>query len=153
MMRKIGFSGFVFAAWICSFSSLAAGPGSPLTAGANAFAESPPPRHPHQPPREAIDACSGVSESAACTVTLHGHTIEGTCRTPPDGKGDLACLPNRPPGPPPEAVAACSGAAENASCTITLHGHTLDGVCRTPPDGKGGLACLPHHPPPPPSQS
>ena len=30
------------------------------------------------------------------------HNIEGTCRKPPTGDGELACMPKGPPPPPPE---------------------------------------------------
>lgn len=53
--------------------------------------------HPHGPPPEAIQACEGKAESAACSVTFGDHTMEGTCRRGPDGKGELACAPSGPP--------------------------------------------------------
>jgi hypothetical protein len=82
MARKLGLSGLLFAS-ICFFSGLS---------GAQAEG-----RHPHGPPPEAIEVCSALAESAACSVTVHGHTLDGTCRAAPDGKGPLACAPAGPP--------------------------------------------------------
>lgn len=55
-------------------------------------------RPPHGPPPEAVAACSGLSDSAACSVTLGSRTLQGTCRAAPgpDG-GTLACMPAPPP--------------------------------------------------------
>ena len=117
-----------------------------------AAAEGPPdhPHHPHQPPREAFEACNGLSAGEACSVTFDGRTLEGTCRTRPDGNGPLVCAPKGflRGGPPPEALAACTNLAAGASCSVTLHGHTLEGTCRSGPDGTGPLACFPNAPPP-----
>lgn len=44
------------------------------------------------PPQEAIDACSGKSESAGCSMNTPRGTLTGTCRTPP-GQSQLACIP------------------------------------------------------------
>ena len=45
----------------------------------------------HQPPREALDACSGASPGASCSFTSQrGDTISGTCQSP---AGELACVP------------------------------------------------------------
>jgi hypothetical protein len=58
--------------------------------------------HPHGPPPEAYDACKEKKAGDSCQVTLHDHTIDGTCAAPPEGTG-LACRPNQlPPGPPPD---------------------------------------------------
>ncbi len=136
MARKLGLPGLLFAS-VCFFGGLT---------GAHAEGHRP---HPGGPPPEAIEACSTLAESAACSVTFHGHTLEGTCHAAPDGKGPLACRPKGPPpGPPPEAVAACSTLAESAACSVTFHGHTMAGICRAAPDGKGPLACAPAGPPP-----
>jgi hypothetical protein len=52
------------------------------------------PEHPPGPPPEAIEACSGKSVGDACTVDFAGHSVDGTCRSVPDG-GPLACAPSR----------------------------------------------------------
>ena len=47
----------------------------------------------HQPPAEALDACSGSSPGASCSfVSPRGDTLYGTCQSPAD---DLACVPQR----------------------------------------------------------
>jgi hypothetical protein len=63
------------------------------------LADAPPPGH--KPPQEAFDACKGSTEGAACSVTFHNHTLNGTCKKGPDGDDALACAPDHPPGPPP----------------------------------------------------
>lgn len=61
------------------------------------------PRGPHKPPAEAFTACDGKSADASCSVTFKGHSMDGTCRTPPPGSGEtrLACAPTHRGGPPP----------------------------------------------------
>jgi hypothetical protein len=57
------------------------------------------PPGPHRgPPPEAVQACSGMKEGEACAVTLDGNTLDGVCRSGPEG-GSLACLPTKPPSP------------------------------------------------------
>ena len=51
-----------------------------------------------QPPQEAIDACNGLAQGAACTINTPNGTINGTCNTPPNSS-QLACMPQG--GPPP----------------------------------------------------
>jgi hypothetical protein len=47
----------------------------------------------HQPPAEALGACSGSSPGASCSfVSPRGDTLYGTCQSP---AGDLACVPQR----------------------------------------------------------
>lgn len=97
----------------------------------------------HQPPQEAITACSGLSSGASCTVAIDGRTLTGTCGAPPDGS-TLACRPPRGEhrGPPPEALAACSSLSAGASCSVTFDGKALSGTCVAGPNGEA-LACLP----------
>ncbi len=58
--------------------------------------DGPPPgdnngERPHGPPPEAISACQGKANGAACTFTgRRGESLTGTCFTPP----------NKPAGPP-----------------------------------------------------
>ncbi|HLK91785.1 MAG TPA: hypothetical protein VKZ18_17980 [Polyangia bacterium] len=60
-------------------------------------------RRPPAPPPEAFTACEQKGSGDSCQVTLHEHTIDGTCAAAPDGSGKLACRPNGPPpGPPPD---------------------------------------------------
>lgn len=68
--------------------------------------QQPPPRGPgdgHGPPQEAIDACKGQADGAACTAKMGDKTVEGTCKKGPDNQGELACMPQGggPGGPPP----------------------------------------------------
>lgn len=52
-----------------------------------------------QPPQEAIDACIGLSQNSACSVTTPNGTLSGTCMLPP-GSTQLACVPaGGPPSP------------------------------------------------------
>ena len=52
-----------------------------------------------QPPQEAIDACVGLAQNTACTVTTPNGTLSGTCMTPPNSS-QLACVPaGGPPSP------------------------------------------------------
>ncbi len=56
---------------------------------------------PPAPPAEAYTACDSKAEGDACTVTIHEHTITGTCATLPK-ETKLHCRPSGPPpGPPP----------------------------------------------------
>ena len=64
--------------------------GSLLTTTA-AFAQQRPPR---QAPQEALDACQGSSEGAACAFTSPRGEVTGECRTPPKEE-QLACVPER----------------------------------------------------------
>jgi hypothetical protein len=61
------------------------------------------PRPHHSPPQEAIDACQGLSEGAACTVIMRGSPTDGTCRKGPDGESAVSCAPPHGdrPAPPP----------------------------------------------------
>ena len=94
---------------------------------------------PRRPPQEAFDACQSKASGDACQVTLHEHTMSGTCAATPDGP--LACRPDHPPGPPPEMTTACQGKADGDACVINHHDRQEDGVCRK---GKSGaLVCLP----------
>lgn len=52
-------------------------------------------------PPEAFEACSGKSSGGACSVSFHGHTLEGTCSEAPSDRR-LFCRPSSPPPPPPD---------------------------------------------------
>jgi len=55
-------------------------------------ADAPRQRH-HQPPAQALSACSGLSQNAACSfVSPRGNRVKGTCQSP---AGKLACVPQR----------------------------------------------------------
>ena len=99
------------------------------------------------PPPEALQACSSLSEGAACNFAHHGHDVSGTCRAGPKGEA-LACAPAHR-GPPQEALAACSGQAQGAACSFAIEGKTINGTCFSPPDG-AAPACRPEGGPPPP---
>ena len=52
-----------------------------------------------QPPQAAIDACVGLTQDMACTVTTPNGTLNGTCMMPPSST-QLACVPiGGPPSP------------------------------------------------------
>ena len=53
----------------------------------------------HGPPQEAIDACAKLRDGDTCSFTHHGHNVDGSCRTGPDGSGALACAPKNMPPP------------------------------------------------------
>jgi hypothetical protein len=46
------------------------------------------------PPQDAINACSGKTENAPCSMTTPDGTMSGNCHTTPDQKY-FACVPNR----------------------------------------------------------
>lgn len=52
-----------------------------------------------KPPAEAIEACSTMSADDSCSFTLSNDEVTGTCKAPPHGEGELACVPSggRPP--------------------------------------------------------
>jgi len=102
----------------------------------------PPHPHGHQPPQEAMTACASLKDGATCTVSFHGHTVQGTCGKGPGGSETLACIPS----PPSEAIEACANLTEDATCTVSHHGRDMEGKCKTPPSGSGQLACMPPHP-------
>ena len=101
---------------------------------------------PAAPPAEAVQACQGATDGAACTFTMGDRSLTGTCRTTPDGQA-FACAPPRPRGPPPEAFQACQSLAEGTACTASFHGQQMSGTCRSGPQGGGQLACAPARPP------
>ena len=57
------------------------------------------PQQTGQPPQAAIDACSGLSQNAACSVNTPKGTVTGSCLVVQSGP--LACIPVE--GPPPGA--------------------------------------------------
>lgn len=103
----------------------------------------------HGPPAEAIAACANLRADDTCSFSHHGRDLTGTCRTGPDGQGQLACAPKDMPGrdghrgPPAEAFTACASLKAGDACTVTLGDKTIEGLCRTGPDGQGKLACAP----------
>ena len=106
------------------------------------------------PPPEALKACEGSAEGAACSVVLHGEARAGRCQKPPHGGTQLGCLPDgmkgpRHHGPPPEAFASCEGKSEGATCAAQLPGGGSEGTCRKFP-GDGRMACAPRDLPPQP---
>ena len=90
------------------------------------------------PPPEAIQACNGLEDGAACSFTLHERQISGLCRARPEGK-PAVCAPN----PRPEALQACSGLEQGAPCNFTYNGNQISGTCRGP-QGKPA-ACRPNY--------
>jgi len=108
-----------------------------------ARADQPPP---HQPPPAAFEACAKLTAGAACSVTMHDHTVTGLCATGPASTA-LFCRPDHPPGPPPEAIEACSGRNAGDACAVTHGDHAIAGSCDRGP-GNGPLACRPSAPPP-----
>lgn len=52
-----------------------------------------------QPPQEAINACAGLPQGAACSINTPNGAVNGTCNTPPNAS-QLACMPaGGPPNP------------------------------------------------------
>jgi|GEM_PF-3265192 len=134
----------------CATDTPADSPSRSLAALSASSGDEPP--APPRPPPEAIEACKGATEGAACSVNLRDHSMQGTCRKHGTA-GELACAPNRPPpphegGPPQEALAACKGKSAGDTCSLTLGAREMDGTCRQGPDGQGELACAPSRPPP-----
>jgi hypothetical protein len=100
------------------------------------------------PPAEALEACSGSAEGAACTFEGPEGSVSGTCVSPPRIEG-LVCAPEgmgpgrgRHRGPPAEAIEACSGSAEGAACTFEGPEGEVSGTCVSPPRIEG-LVCAP----------
>ncbi|MCK4660962.1 MAG: CotH kinase family protein [Phycisphaerae bacterium] len=54
---------------------------------------------PETVPPEAFEACEGMQEGDACTVSVGGDVISGICTMLSDGR--LACIPEGAAGPPP----------------------------------------------------
>jgi len=52
------------------------------------------------PPPEAVAACTGRKDGAACTFTLKDTRVTGVCHPGPEG--GMACRPNRGNRPPPQ---------------------------------------------------
>jgi hypothetical protein len=135
------------AAGVLALSTLAAAdPVSTSSRPTAAIALDTDQRRPHGPPPEAIAACKDQSEGSACTVSLHGQSIDGTCRKGPDGDGPLACAPSHPPAPPAEAIEACINKAAGNACTVQFDDRTVDGTCRSLPN-ESDLVCMPEAPP------
>jgi hypothetical protein len=76
---------------------------SPTFAAAEALAtvvaepRSGPPA-PREPPPFAFEACADKQEGAACSVTMHDRTLDGSCVTGHDDR--LFCRPDNMPPPP-----------------------------------------------------
>ncbi len=49
-----------------------------------------------KPPKEAFEACEGLSEGQSCEVKIPGQTVSGTCRTMP-GQQQRFCVPQGGP--------------------------------------------------------
>ncbi len=121
------------------------------------------PHRVHGPPAEAVAACNGQGDGAACGFTFEGKNLTGTCRTTP--KGVAACMPagfekhHGHHGPPPQALDACKGLSAGAACSVKFEERTVTGTCNAGREGE--LACRPadlpefgpgrggHHRPPP----
>ncbi|MGC4121445.1 MAG: hypothetical protein QM765_44095 [Myxococcales bacterium] len=101
----------------------------------------------HRPPQEAIDACKSLKAGEACTFSIDGRTVQGTCRGPADKPA--ACAPNDLPppddghrGPPQQALDACKNLRDGDTCSFDHDGREVKGSCRTGPDG-GAMGCAP----------
>jgi hypothetical protein len=100
-------------------------------------------------PREAIEACTGVSLEQACRFEGPRGELTGTCREVRDGS--VACVQNQEPehgrrDPPPEAFTACKGLSEDDTCSVETPRGTLGGTCREPRHAsrqEGSLICVP----------
>ncbi|EYF05494.1 CotH kinase family protein [Chondromyces apiculatus] len=80
------------------------------------------------PPQELIDACDGLAVDEACTATLNGNPITGTCMETPDGA--LFCRPSGGPGGPGGSggIDLIGGTPIYADCTVTDGTRTLEHV-------------------------
>ena len=108
------------------------------------------------PPQEALTACEGSTQGAACSFEMPFGTVNGSCIIPLNSN-ELACAPqqgqaapnnqqngqdNRQ-GPPQAALDACSTSSQGDACSFTLqNGNTINGSCITPPNSSE-LACAP----------
>jgi spore coat protein H len=128
--------------------------GSLLAGSARAQANQPDgEKRPGGPPPEMVAACNGLTAGDACTVTLKGQALSGTCRAGPTSDASLACFPKGPPPGRPRAlfsilpiraaVEACKGRAAGDSCSVTFSDGTVDGTCGADPHQDGSLICLP----------
>ncbi|NUM44564.1 MAG: glycosyltransferase family 39 protein [Anaerolineales bacterium] len=77
---------------------------------------------PGNPPRQAVDACTGQTLGAACSFDLPNQTITGTCITPPQ-LDQLVCAPEGRNTQPPGALNGAAG---------------QDGTAPGPQNGPGG---------------
>lgn len=105
------------------------------------------------PPPEALEACEGLDEGSECSMTLGGHTVEGSCVAGPNDDDPLACLPKGGPrggghrAPPPEAFEACEDADIGDACAVELPDHSVAGVCRQGRGDDERLVCVPNRRP------
>lgn len=100
-----------------------------------------------RPPQEALDACARLKAGDACSFTMNGRAVTGTCRGPADKPA--ACAPDDLPpppeghrGPPQEALDACKGLRDGDTCSFSVDEHDVKGSCRACPRD-GTLACAP----------
>ena len=97
------------------------------------------------PPPEMVAACSGSVAGDACTFTLNGQAVNGTCRAGPKPEAPLACFAKGPLPGVGAAQAACKGRTAGDSCTVAFSDRTVDGTCRadpTDPQRDGSLICI-----------
>jgi hypothetical protein len=109
---------------------------------------------PRGPSEEALAACAGIETGTECSFEAPFGTVNGTCRTRPDGSGEVACRPewsgeNRPEGWRPgdgqrheAARTACADKEEDASCSFESPFGSVAGTCRAGRDGTS-LVCAP----------
>jgi hypothetical protein len=95
------------------------------------------------PPPEMVEACNGSAAGDACTVTLKGQAMNGTCRAGPTQEAPLACFPKGPPPGIGAALEACKGRAAGDSCTVVFSDHAIEGTCGADPHRDGSLICVP----------
>ena len=97
------------------------------------------------PPPEMVAACNGSAAGDACTFTLKGQAVNGTCRAGPTPEAPLACFPKGPLPGIAAAQAACNGRAAGDSCTVAFSDRTVEGTCRPDPNDPrrdGSLICM-----------
>lgn len=120
------------------------------------------------PPQEAIAACASLTADAACSFTIDGQAMTGTCGERRNGSG-LVCRPaGMGPGsgqcmgggncgggkgmgmgmgrhgPPAEALAACKNLSASTACSFQgRNGQTIQGTCLNRPMG-GEMVCHPN---------
>ena len=95
-------------------------------------------------PPEMVAACNGSAVGDACTFTLKGQAVNGTCRAEPTPEAPLACFPKGPLPGIAAAQAACKGRAAGDSCTVAFSDRSVEGSCRADPDPQrnGSLICM-----------
>jgi hypothetical protein len=85
------------------------------------------PERPHRaPPPEALSACANSAADAACSFSIEGRTVDGTCRQGPDGAA-LACAPARRGHGGGHGGHGGHGPRGGVAATVNVEGQALEG--------------------------